>query len=610
MAILPCFSIFCSLIFFLSMKVSLAADTVIPASFIRDGEKLVSSSQRFELGFFSPGKSKSRYLGIWFRKVPDTVVWVANRDRPISDHNAVLTISNNGKLVLLNQTNGTIWSTNASSEVKNHVAQLRDDGNLVIRDNSSVNTTENYLWQSFDYPTDTLLQDMKMGWDLKNRRERYLSSWRSDDDPSPGKFTNRLDIHVLPKMCTFNGSVKYTCTGEWTGDGFVSALSNTNFLYKQFLVENQDEISYWYEPYNRPSIMTLKLSPSGFVTRQLWNEDSNEWDELFSIPDDYCGKYGYCGANTICGPDQKPMCQCLEGFRLKSQFNQTGPIKCERSHSSECIKGDQFIKLDNIKAPDFIEVSLNQSMNLQQCAAECLKNCTCKAYANSNVTEGSGCLMWFGELLDASRPIRNFTGQSVYLRQPASGPDKSKDSWLPLFSLASVAAATENFSMECKLGEGGFGPVYKGRLLNGEEVAVKRLSSQSGQGLEEFKNEMLLIAKLQHRNLVRILGCCIEQGEKILILEYMPNKSLDVFLFDPTKKRLLGWQARIGIIEGIAQGLLYLHHYSRFRIIHRDLKASNVLLDRDMNPKISDFGLARMFGGDELQGNTKRIVGT
>ena len=422
MAILPCFSIVCPLIFFLSMKVSLAADTVTPASFIRDGEKLVSSSQRFELGFFSPGKSKSRYLGIWFRKVPDTVVWVANRDRPISDHNAVLTISNNGKLVLLNQTNGTIWSTNASSEAKNPVAQLRDDGNLVIRDNSSVNTTENYLWQSFDYPTDTLLQDMKMGWDLKNRRERYLSSWRSDDDPSPGKFTNRLDIHVLPKICTFNGSVKHTCTGEWTGDGFVSALSYTNFLYKQFLVENQDEISYWYEPYNRPSIMTLKLNPSGVVTRQLWNEDSNEWDELFSIPDDYCGKYGYCGANTICGPDQKPMCQCLEGFRLKSQFNQTGPIKCERSHSSECIKGDKFIELDNIKAPDFIEVSLNQSMNLQQCAAECLKNCTCKAYANSNVTEGSGCLMWFGELLDASRPIRNFTGQSVYLRQPASGP--------------------------------------------------------------------------------------------------------------------------------------------------------------------------------------------
>ncbi|KAH9651084.1 Receptor-like serine/threonine-protein kinase SD1-7 [Citrus sinensis] len=696
MAILPCFSIFCSLILSLSVKVSLAADTVTPASFIRDGEKLVSFSQRFELGFFSPGKSKSRYLGIWFRQVPDTVVWVANRDRPISDHNAVLTISNKGNLVLLNQTNGTIWSTNVFSEVKNPVAQLRDDGNLVIRDNSSGNTTESYLWQSFDYPTDTLLQGMKMGWDLKNRLERYLSSWQSDDDPSPGKFTSRLEIKVIPKMCIFNGSVKFACSGQWNGAAFVSAISYTNFLYEQYLVENQDEISYWYEPFNRPSIMTLKLNPSGLLTRQIWNNNGNDWDLVFSFPDEYCGKYGYCGANTICSPDQKPICECLEGFKLKSKFNQTGPIKCERSHSSECIGGHQFIKLDNIRAPDFIEVFLNKSMNLQQCAAECLKNCTCRAYANSNVTEGSGCLMWFGDLLDANRPTRNFTGQSVYIRVPASetgtifaflklmlkkeatldtcntcsstetenmetdqdllafdinmgittrtnefgevngdGKDKGKDSWLPLFSLASVAAATENFSMQCKLGEGGFGPVYKvellipqmslvkycwcktltifrmqGRLLNGQEVAVKRLSSQSGQGLEEFKNEMMLIAKLQHRNLVKLLGCCVEQGEKILILEYMPNKSLDVFLFDPTKKRLLGWQARVTIIEGIAQGLLYLHQYSRFRIIHRDLKASNVLLDMDMNPKISDFGLARMFGGDELQGNTKRIVGT
>ncbi|KAK9209454.1 hypothetical protein WN944_001820 [Citrus x changshan-huyou] len=375
------------------MKASLAADTMTTASFIRDGGKLTSSSQRFELGFFSPGKSKSRYLGIWFRRVPDTVVWVANRDWPISGLNAVLTMSNNGNLVLLNQTNGTIWSTNVSSEVKNPVVQLRDDGNLVIRDNSSGSTAESYLWQSFDHPTDTLLQDMKLGWDFKNGLERLLSSWQSAEDPSPGRYTYGLDIHVLPKMCTFNGSVKFTCSGQWDGTGFVSALSYTNFIYKQFMTENKDEFVYWYEAYNRPSIMTLKLNPSGFVTRQIWDENSNKWDELFSIPDQYCGKYGYCGANTICSLDQTPMCECLEGFKLKSQVNQTGPIKCERSHSSECTRGTQFIELDNVKAPDFINVSLNQSMNLDQCAAECLKNCTCKAYANSNVTEGSGCLM-------------------------------------------------------------------------------------------------------------------------------------------------------------------------------------------------------------------------
>nr|XP_034912903.1 G-type lectin S-receptor-like serine/threonine-protein kinase B120 [Populus alba] len=195
----------------------------------------------------------------------------------------------------------------------------------------------------------------------------------------------------------------------------------------------------------------------------------------------------------------------------------------------------------------------------------------------------------------------------------SSSVDKRKNRWsknmeLPLFSYESVSVATGQFSD--KLGEGGFGPVYKGKLPTGLEIAVKRLSERSGQGLEEFRNETILIAKLQHRNLVRLLGSCIERDEKMLIYEYMPNKSLDFFLFDANRGQILDWGTRIRIIEGIAQGLLYLHRYSRLRIIHRDLKPSNILLDSEMNPKISDFGMARIFGGNETQANTKRIVGT
>ncbi|KAJ0688486.1 putative protein kinase RLK-Pelle-DLSV family [Helianthus annuus] len=194
---------------------------------------------------------------------------------------------------------------------------------------------------------------------------------------------------------------------------------------------------------------------------------------------------------------------------------------------------------------------------------------------------------------------------------PLTGTSENdEDLELPLFGLSTLLKATNNFSMNNKLGEGGFGPVHKGVLEDGQEIAVKRLAKTSTQGLHEFKNEVILISKLQHRNLVKLLGCCIEGAEKMLIYEYMPNKGLDSILFDKTQSKLLDWPARYHIIMGIARGLLYLHQDSRLRIIHRDLKVSNILLDKDMNPKISDFGMARIFGGNQIQANTNRVVGT
>ncbi|KAM1033427.1 hypothetical protein TB2_036416 [Malus domestica] len=153
------------------------------------------------------------------------------------------------------------------------------------------------------------------------------------------------------------------------------------------------------------------------------------------------------------------------------------------------------------------------------------------------------------------------------------------------FHLGTLETATNKFSEDNKLGEGGFGAV--------------------------FKNEVVLVAKLQHRNLVRLLGFCLEGEETLLVYENVPNKSLDYFLFEHKKRGQLDWLSRTMIIGGIARGILYLHEDSRLRVIHRDLKASNILLDGNMNPKISDFGMARMFGvDDQTEGNTKRIVGT
>ncbi|XP_013683932.2 cysteine-rich receptor-like protein kinase 18 isoform X4 [Brassica napus] len=178
------------------------------------------------------------------------------------------------------------------------------------------------------------------------------------------------------------------------------------------------------------------------------------------------------------------------------------------------------------------------------------------------------------------------------------------------FDLKTIEAATSNFSERNKLGQGGFGEVYKGMLMNGTEVAVKRLSKKSEQGDTEFKNEVIVVAKLQHRNLVRLLGFSLHGEEKLLVYEFVPNKSLDYFLFDPKKRIQLDWGVRHNIIHGITRGILYLHHDSRLKIIHRDLKASNILLDADMSPKIADFGMARIFGMDQNVANTARVVGT
>ncbi|KAK2647373.1 hypothetical protein Ddye_014862 [Dipteronia dyeriana] len=211
---------------------------------------------------------------------------------------------------------------------------------------------------------------------------------------------------------------------------------------------------------------------------------------------------------------------------------------------------------------------------------------------------------------ESVEPVQESRSQ-VY-NATAAGDFNGNSPALTLYSLADIETATDKFSIENKLGEGGYGPVYKGVLQDGLEVAVKKLSKTSIQGFEEFKNEVMLTAKLQHVNLVRLLGFCIDREEHMLIYEYMSNKSLDYYLFgaDPVKKFILDWKKRIHIIQGVCQGFLYLQEYSRLTIIYRDLKASNVLLDEYMKPKIFDFGVTRIFTKDDMEPNTGRIVGT
>ncbi|XP_078177434.1 cysteine-rich receptor-like protein kinase 6 [Carex rostrata] len=185
-------------------------------------------------------------------------------------------------------------------------------------------------------------------------------------------------------------------------------------------------------------------------------------------------------------------------------------------------------------------------------------------------------------------------------------------SGIKVFKLGTLSLATNNFSDDNKLGQGGFGSVYKGTLADGQDVAVKRLSGYSRQGLAELKNEVNLLEKVKHRNLMQLVGCCIQEKEKLLCYELLPNGSLDNFLFanDSIRRDQLNWKTRYRIIQGITSGLQYLHKESKVKIIHRDLKASNILLDINMTPKISDFGLARLFEEDQTHKDTSKLAGT
>ncbi|CAL5390587.1 unnamed protein product [Camellia sinensis] len=475
---------------------------------------IVSSGGSFEMGFFSPGSSRNQYLGIWYKNIsPRTVVWVANREIPLLDSSSVLTIINPGILALVNGTSRVIWYPNMTGSTWDPVARLMETGNLVVQDAND--KSGHFLWQSFDYPCDTLLPGMKLGKNFVTGLERHLSSWKSSDDPAPGEFTYRCDPQRYPQNILSSGSAEVFRTGPWNGIGFSGRPSlKSNSIYAFELVYTKEEVYYDYKLLSSV-VSRFSLNHTGVV--QLWN-----W------------------------------------------IDRTQKWKDSTAHS---------------KKREIVVVTVALLIGLLLMAISLIVYLRKRKRKNSQLNR-EGILMHKSE--------QGYTDKT-----------QKEDLELPLFDLTVIADSTNNFSINNKLGEGGFGPVYKGILEGGQEIAVKRLSKNSSQGLDEFKNEVICIAKLQHRNLVKLLGCCIQGEEMMLIYEYMPNKSLDYFIFDQSQSTLLNWSKRFHIINGIARGLLYLHQDSRLRIIHRDLKASNILLDIDMNPKISDFGIARSFGGND-----------
>ncbi|KAM5552077.1 hypothetical protein ABKV19_026773 [Rosa sericea] len=641
----------------LKSYICFGADTIAANQSLSGDQTIVSAGEKFELGFFKAGNTSNYYIGMWYYKklVPEqTIVWVANRVQPVSDRfSSELRISD-GNLVLF-KSKTPIWSTDVSSSSASSIhVVLLDNGNLVLRAGSLP------LWQSFDQPAHTFLPESKIGFNNVTKRTQVLTSWKNSEDPSPGQFSLELDPTSKSYIIKWNRSQRYWTSGLWDQNRHVFSLSPEmrHYIYNFSYVTNENESYFTYTLYDDASITSrIIMDVSGQVQQLSWLH-SQGWYLFWSRPRKQCDVYGLCGPFSSCSEKSLPFCNCLNGYEPKLKVGwdlQDYSLGCSRKTRLQCgnvtgVDGmsDQFIEMSSrLSSADIQFQNLTYVYSMEDCESICLNDCNCTAYGYSS--SSSECSTWKGDLW------ADENGRTLYIRIPASDPTSRKrtiviatvsataglltivfgyflwkntlgkrsetiknlsaagvenDTELPLFSLRSILVATNNFSEANKLGEGGFGPVYKGILPENQEVAIKRLSKKSGQGQQEFMNELKLIAKLQHTNLVRLLGCCIEAEEMILMYEYMPNRSLDKFLFDPSEKTKLDWGRRFRIIEGIAQGLLYIHKYSRLRIIHRDLKASNILLDRTMNPKISDFGMAKIFDINQTEANTNRVVGT
>ncbi|KAK0578598.1 hypothetical protein LWI29_013021 [Acer saccharum] len=455
-----------------------AIDTITASRPIRDHETIISNSSIFKFGFFSPG------------------------------------------LVVLNgQNNEVVWSSNVSNPVTNEgSARLLDSGNLVLLPRNS----DGSIWESFQEPTDTFMSKMKL------EKMLQLSSWKDPFDPSIGSFSAGIGPSNIPEVFIWNNDRPYWRSGPWNGKAFIGVFDGFDIV-----VDNQEGATAYNLSFKFPNnLLSYIVLDSLGKLRQVNRVSGKEDLEVgSSYPVTECDKYDRCGGFGSCDAKKKVFCSCLRGFVPKNVeewsrgYSASGCVRrrllqCERiSRNGEVGKADGFLKLGMMKVPDFAERSLVPEV---KCREQCLNNCSCIAYAYD---AGIGCMTWRDNLID----LQKFSsgGTDLYIRVADAELDK-KDMkvvvivsvvvgvvaiaictfflwwWmakrkgkskmpqlqdLPVFNFEKLAIATNNFNLTNKLGQGGFGPVYKGVLQDGQEIAVKRLSKASGQGLEEFMNE-------------------------------------------------------------------------------------------------------------------------
>ncbi|XP_020573001.1 G-type lectin S-receptor-like serine/threonine-protein kinase At2g19130 [Phalaenopsis equestris] len=637
------------LLFLLSLPLhphrSYAADSLSGNQSLSGDQKITSKGGKFVLGFFPLGNSPKRYyIGIWYNTNTVsklTPVWVANRDTPVFDFSlSELKLSEDGNLVLLNQSKSQLWSTGTKITSNTTIAVLLDSGNLVLQDGSDASRV---LWQSFDHPTDTWLPGGKLGLNKLSGENQHLTAWRNAEDPAHGFFYLEIDPSGSSQyFILWNGTKTYWSSGVWNDKIFSRVPEMTsNYVYNFQYVNNASANYFTYTVNTDDVISRFIMDYSGQIKQWTWLPAAQNWILFWSQPRAQCEVYALCGSFGSCNEKKLPFCGCVKGFRERSPEewdlgDQSGgcvrntPLQCGGS-SSVGMEKDKFYQMDRVRLPTNPESA--EAGSSSECESACLNNCSCTAYSYS-----SKCSLWFRNLLNIQEEYDGADQSTFFLRLAASelpgssskkggiigaavggvmgllallaiiwliiwrqhrrriiGAAKSAaDGILVAFRYSDLQRVTGNFSD--KLGSGGFGSVYKGVLPDSSFIAVKKLTDLS-QGEKQFRAEVSTIGKIQQINLIRLLGFCADQSNKCLVYEFMPNSSLDVQLFHGSKTDL-DWGRRYLIALGTARGLVYLHEKCRDCIIHCDIKPENILLDASFIPKVADFGLSKLVGRD------------
>ncbi|OWM91297.1 hypothetical protein CDL15_Pgr000241 [Punica granatum] len=407
------YSSFLLFILFRSLIPSAAVYSISLSEPLFPNQTLISSSQIFELGFFTPNGSSYQHVGLWYKNfTPSKIVWVANRDRPLpsKDQLASLAIGTDGNLRLLDGAQNMVWSTNVSVKSNGSTAVLLDTGNFLLRDVES----GNIVWQSFDHPTDTLLPDMKIGINVKTGEKRDLISWKTDTDPSPGIYSFGITSEIPPQLFIWNGS----------------------------------------SPYRRVANGTNREGSFESVKRA---SQEGEWYKGWEAPTDRCEIYGTCGPFGICDLSVSPICKCLKGFEPKSEgewkrgnwtsgCRRKKELVCEKDgntgapSSTEAKETDYFLKLSQMKLPDDSIYLPYADADAGNCQRQCLNNCSCTAYA---YVDTIGCMIWLDELIDVQS--FNGSGEDLFLRLASAERGDGEKSNQNEGSMGKLSSASQPF---------------------------------------------------------------------------------------------------------------------------------------------------------------------